>query len=121
MHMVAKAPPSASTANAAAPASPAAAAAPGSPTATTGATVNNQPLPNPFAAMFGGMGGVPGMGGMGGMGGVGGMGGLGMDPNMIAQMMNNPLVQQQIQQMLANPQVSSLFYLWLFHLDLTLS
>ena len=103
MHMVAKAPaPAAAPAAAPAPAPAAAPAQGGVP--ATGANVNNQALPNPFAAMFGGMGGAPGaapaMGGMGGMGM-----GMGIDPNMLAQMMNNPLIQQQLQQALANPQV----------------
>lgn len=47
---------------------------------------------------MGGMGGNPFMaGGMGGMGGAGGMGAGGMpDPNMMSQMMNNPMVQQML-------------------------
>jgi ubiquilin len=99
MHMVAKA-------SAAQPqAAPSANIAPGSPPvqpAAAGANVNNQALPNPFAAMFGGMG-APGMAGA--MGGpMGGMG-MGMDPNALAQMMGNPMIQQQVQQMMANPQV----------------
>ena len=50
--------------------------------------------------MFGGMGGMGGFGG--GMGGFGGgMGG--MDPNTISQMMQNPMVQQMMTQMMSNP------------------
>jgi ubiquilin len=51
--------------------------------------------PNPFA----GMGGMGGMGGFGGMQGMGGMGGgmppgMGqMNPQMMEQMMGNPMVQ----------------------------
>lgn len=53
---------------------------------------------NPFAAM-GGMGGMAGMPGMGaGMGGMGGM-----DPSQLGSMMQNPMVQQMMQNMMSNP------------------
>lgn len=53
---------------------------------------------NPFAAMGGAANPFAAMGGgMGGMGG--GMGGPGM-----AEMMNNPAIQQMMQQMFSNPQ-----------------
>lgn len=85
--------------------------------------------PNPFASMFGGgmpgmgmpgMGmpgmGMPGMGApgmgmpsmdqMGGMpGGMGGMGGMpgGMNPDMIANMLNNPMVKGMINDLFSDP------------------
>lgn len=53
---------------------------------------------NPWAAAMGGMGGM-GMGGMGGMGMPPGMG----DPAQMAQMMQNPMMQQMMQQMANDP------------------
>lgn len=81
MHMVAKAAP------APAPATPSSTGTGAGTTATStpGTVPNAQPLPNPF--------------------GMGGMGGLGMDPNMVAQLMQNPMVQQQLQQLMANPEL----------------
>lgn len=74
----------------------------------TGASNAN---PNPFGGFGGGLGGNPFLGaGAGGGGfpgmGMGGMGGMGMnqqDPAQMAQMMNNPLVQQMMTQMLSDP------------------
>lgn len=51
---------------------------------------------------FGGMEGMAGMGGMGGMGGIGGM--PAMDPQMLGQMMQDPMVQNMMTTMLSNPQ-----------------
>ena len=48
---------------------------------------------------MGGMGGMPmfpGMAAGGGPSGMGGMGGANMDPQMVNQMMNNPMVQQML-------------------------
>lgn len=71
--------------------------------------------PNPWGGM-GGAGSAAGMGGMnmadmmgqmGGMSGAGaaaGMGGMpAMDPNQMAALMNNPMMQQQMQMMLNDP------------------
>lgn len=67
-----------------------------------GGGTGGAPGANPFAAMMGGGGMGGGMGGMGGMGnGMGGMGG--MDPAQMATMMQNPMVQQMMQQMLQDP------------------
>ena len=51
---------------------------------------------NPFAAM----GGMPGM--MSG-GGPSGMGGLNMDMSQISEMMNNPMMQSMMQNMMSDP------------------
>ena len=86
------------------------------------------PPQDPFAAMFGG--GMPGMGGLGGMGGMpgmmpgmggmpgmmpgmggmpGGPGGLpgqmpmGLNPEMIANMLSNPMVQNMMNEFVADP------------------
>lgn len=63
---------------------------------------SQQQQPNPFAG-FGGMGGMPNM--MGGMpnmmGGMGGMGG--MSPQMMQQMLSNPMYLQMMNQMLQDP------------------
>jgi hypothetical protein len=76
-----------------------------------GAAASSNAAANPFAAMgaggfnpYSGMGGgaanpFAGMGGMGGMGGVGGMG----DPNQAMAMMQDPMMRQMMQQMLADP------------------
>ena len=96
----------ASTASDAGSASTAGTAAGAGGAAGLGGAAGGQP--NPFAALggmpgMGGMGGQPGgfggMGGMGGMpGGMGGMGGQGGMPNpqMMQQMMQNPMVQQML-------------------------
>lgn len=61
---------------------------------------------NPYAAMMGGMGGggAP-AGGANPFAGIGGMGGLppGMDPSQVATMMQNPQMQQMMQQMMSDP------------------
>lgn len=83
-------------------------AAASSTTSTPAATApSSTALPNPWSAPpaaplgFGGMGG---MGGMGGLGGMGGMGGMGANPGMAA-MMQDPFMQQMMQQMLSDPNV----------------
>ena len=96
-----------------------------SSTTPASTTPNTTALPNPWAPRapganagaqagnaFGGMGGgFGGMGGgFGGMGsGFGGMGGGfggmgGMDPNTMAEMLQNPMVQQMMTQMMSNPE-----------------
>lgn len=91
---------------------------------------NTSALPNPWGAPAGGaqqpsapLGGLPGMGGsgapnpfampgmggsgvsnpFGGMGGMPGMGAMG-DPAQMQAMMQNPMVQQMMQQLASNPQ-----------------
>jgi hypothetical protein len=55
---------------------------------------------------MGGLGGMGGMSGLGGMGGMGGMGGLGgMSPEQMGAIMQNPMVQQMMQQMFSNPEL----------------
>lgn len=81
----------------------------------------NSALPNPWgggsasgaantANPFAGLGGMGGMGvnnnpfgGFGGMGGLGGMGGMGGDPAQAMAMLQNPAMQQMMQQMMQNP------------------
>ena len=69
----------------------------GFPAAAGGAPGGGGAAANPFGAAgaspFGG-------GGMGGMGGLGGM-----DPAMMSQMMQNPMIQQQMQTMFSNPEL----------------
>lgn len=67
---------------------------------------NANPMAN-LMNMMGGMGGMGGMGQMGGMQGMGGMGGMlgNMDPQMMANMMENPVFQQITENLLANPQM----------------
>jgi ubiquilin len=73
----------------------------GAAPATTNPAAANNPwgMMNPGAGgganPFGAMGG-----GMGGMGGLGGMGGAGMDPAQAMAMLQNPFMQQMMQQML---------------------
>lgn len=70
------------------------------------AAANPNAAANPFAAM--GAGGFNPYGGMGGgaanpfAGGMGGMGGMG-DPNQAMAMMQDPMMRQMMQQMLADP------------------
>ncbi|KAM9986570.1 hypothetical protein ACTFIY_010975 [Dictyostelium cf. discoideum] len=75
----------------------------GGGTNNTGTTNNtgstNTGASNPWASMFGGGGMGGGMGGMGGMEGMLG----GMDPERIQQLMNNPVAQQIMQRMMADP------------------
>ncbi|CDR94701.1 ubiquitin domain containing protein family, putative [Babesia bigemina] len=65
--------------------------------------------PDTMQQMMQGMGGFGGMGGMPGMGGMGGMGGMpGMDdfnPQTAAALLNNPMVQEMMQQISNNPQL----------------
>jgi len=61
-----------------------------------------------FGGATGGFGGMPGLGDFGGMGGFGGGGFGGMpalNPQQIAGLMQNPAIQQSLQQMLQNPQL----------------
>merc|ERR1712183_849725 len=61
---------------------------------------------NPLGGL-GGLGGMGGLGGLGGLGGMpGGMGGMpgGMDPAMAQQLMQNPMVRAQMQQLFSNPE-----------------
>ena len=64
---------------------------------------NNANNANPMGNLFGMLGNMQGMGGVGGMGGMGNA--MGMDPNMMMQMMNNPMFQQMTDQLLQNPQM----------------
>jgi len=77
-------------------------------------TPNTDALPNPWggavtnaqggaggANPFAGMGGAGGANPFAGMGGAGGMGG--MDPNQMASLMSNPMMQQQMQRMMNDP------------------
>ena len=52
-------------------------------------------MPNPFAAFGGNSGGSFG----------GNLGGLNMDPNAMSSMLQNPGVQNMMQQMFSNPEV----------------
>lgn len=77
-------------------------------TATAGTGTGAPPAAgaNPLAGL--GLGGL-GTAATGGLGGLGVQGGgdslgLGMDPAQLAQVMQNPLMQQIIQQTLSNPQ-----------------
>jgi ubiquilin len=64
-----------------------------------GPATNNPPrASNPFA----GLGAMGGMGGFGNMG-MGGMGGMGGDPAQAMAMLQNPFMQQMMQQMMQNP------------------
>lgn len=85
------------------------------PTATTGGATttsgtssssSSSTAPNPFA----GLGSLGGLGGLGGGipnlsagGGLSGMGGMNLDPNTISSMMNNPMFQQMMDNMISNP------------------
>eukprot|EP01057_Protomagalhaensia_wolfi_P001337 Protomagalhaensia_wolfi_Nauph_80__1336@NODE_1798_length_1333_cov_35_106646_g1402_i0_p1_GENE_NODE_1798_length_1333_cov_35_106646_g1402_i0NODE_1798_length_1333_cov_35_106646_g1402_i0_p1_ORF_typecomplete_len409_score69_47ubiquitin/PF00240_23/2_7e13Rad60SLD_2/PF13881_6/6_5e08UBA/PF00627_31/2_2e06GerD/PF17898_1/0_00021GerD/PF17898_1/21Ubiquitin_5/PF18037_1/0_00014Rad60SLD/PF11976_8/0_00015DUF2407/PF10302_9/0_00029STI1/PF17830_1/0_021STI1/PF17830_1/12STI1/PF17830_1/2_9e02Ubiquitin_2/PF14560_6/0_035HOI len=62
------------------------------------------PPPNPFAAFagMGAMGGLPGMGGMGGFPGMGGMPPI--NPQLMQQVLRNPMMQQMMQEMFRNPE-----------------
>jgi hypothetical protein len=55
--------------------------------------------------MAGGLGGASGLGGMAGLGGLGGLGGMGMSPEQMGTVMQNPMVQQMMQQMFSNPEL----------------
>ncbi|EAY13196.1 Ubiquitin family protein [Trichomonas vaginalis G3] len=68
------------------------------------AQVSTQPLPNmqsppPQANPF------AGLGGLGGMGGMPGMNPYNMDPSQISAMMNNPFVQNMMNQVMENPEM----------------
>lgn len=72
--------------------------------APVGASRGQAPPANPFAGMGGDMGGNP-FGGTGAnpFGGMGGMPGMG-DPAQVSAMLQNPMVQQMMQQLASNPQ-----------------
>eukprot|EP01083_Nonionella_stella_P015952 44626_1 len=83
------------------------AALPDAPSAANTGAAPQQPAFDPFA-MLSAMGGGGGMGAMGsGMGGGGQganpMASMMQNPEMIGQMMSNPMVQQMMQQMMQNP------------------
>lgn len=95
------------------PAAPASGDASGPDTGMPGMGMPGMGMPGMAGGMPGGMaGGMPGgmdmnammqlMGGMGGgQGGMGGMGG--MNPEMLGQMLQNPMIQQVMQQISQNP------------------
>lgn len=87
---------------AAAPATPAASASPFASLfgAAPAAGTPQPPASNPFA----GLDQMPGMAGMGGMAGMPGM----LDPQQALQMLQNPFVQNMMQQMAQNPQMFQL-------------
>jgi len=77
---------------------PASSSAPSS-TPTTG-SASSSTAPNPYAGLGGGS--IPGL--FSG-GGLSGLGGLNMDANTITSMMNNPLFQQMMDNMMSNPEM----------------
>lgn len=76
------------------------------PTGPSNTTTNASQNANadPFAGL-GGLGGLGGLDGLdlGALGGLGGMGGAGLGGANMGEMLNNPMVQQMMQQMFSNP------------------